>query len=324
MGCFGFLAGISEEHVPPQHVLITGCDSGFGQGLALKLNERGFKIIAACYTEVGAAYFHGKEGIVSVVADLATDDGLDKVEDTVMRSVTMEGKAQSNGLYGLINNAGVCFPGNVEWNAPDVYKKTMDVNFHAPVTLTYRLLPLLKLAKGRIINVTSVDGFISLPTNAAYCASKHALESFSDCLRSEMLPWGVKVVVIQPATMRTPLAMSFAEAWLKGFSNASEDRKAPYGDEWAEEVYMQTKLGLEGIAADPAVTIDAMVQALDYRNKSPPTRIATGKAARWLFKPLSLFPDKTRDSLLHGMTMNAKKPPAGLCAVVSSNLEEAE
>lgn len=62
----------------------------------------------------------------------------------------------------------------------------MAINFHAPVRLVYGLLPHLKEAKGRVINVTSVDGFLPLPMNAAYNASKHALESFSDTLRCEM------------------------------------------------------------------------------------------------------------------------------------------
>ena len=194
----------------------------------------------------------------------------------------------------------------MDWLPPLSYEITMKLNFHAPVTLTYELLPLLKTAQGRVINVTSVDGFIALPTNAAYNASKHALEAYSDSLRCEMRHWGVKVVVVEPATMRTPLAMSFADGWLKGFHQAPPERRTPYGSRWAERIAAGTKKGLEGLAADPAITVQALMLALTHQD--PPTRMPTGNAAHYLFKPLSYLPDKTRDALLYGMSFPGPSP----------------
>jgi NAD(P)-dependent dehydrogenase (short-subunit alcohol dehydrogenase family)/catechol 2,3-dioxygenase-like lactoylglutathione lyase family enzyme len=314
-GCFSQFASLftssSQQH-KDRYVLVTGCDSGFGQSLVLRLKKMDYNVIAACYTQDGAARFSG-EGIVTVVADLSTAHGVDEVAATVLKAATPKDGAGEAELYGLVNNAGICLPGNVEWLSPDAYKTTMDLNFHAPVALTYKLLPLLKAARGRVMNVTSVDGFISLPTNPAYCASKHALEAFSDVLRAEMLPWGVKVVVVQPATMRTPLAMSYADGWLKSFQDAPADRRAVYGEMWAKAHHANVKKGLEDIAADPEVTVKAMVRALDYQNRNPPTRLATGKAAFWLFKPLSRLPDKMRDTFLYNALLKGTVQPAGLC-----------
>ena len=67
-----------------------------------------------------------------------------------------------------------------------------------------------------------------------------------------------QVVVIEPATMRTPLAMSFADSWLASFRAAPPERRAPYGDAWAERVHAATKQGIEGLAADPLQTVPCL------------------------------------------------------------------
>lgn len=288
-------------------VLITGCDSGFGQSLAHAARDAGFSVVAACFTEDGARRFDGHDRVSSVVADLRTTDGRARVVAAAHEA------AGACGLYALVNNAGLCLPGNVEWLPMSAYERSMDLNFHAPVALTHALLPELKVARGRVINVTSVDGFLALPTNAAYNASKHALEAFSDTLRCEMLPWKVGVVVIEPATMRTPLAMSFADGWLAGFMQADELRKAPYGEEWAADHAATSKETLDSVAADPLQTVTQMMRALTLAD--PPARITTGWAAKLLFKPLSLLPDKARDKTLYALLFPKKSPlPVGLRA----------
>lgn len=284
-------------------VLITGCDSGFGQRLAHAARTAGFEVIAACYTEEGAQHFRG-ERMSTVVADLTTDEGCARVV------AAAEDAAGPRGLYALVNNAGLCMPGSVDWLPARAYTESMALNFHAPVSLTYGLLPSLKAAHGRVINVTSVDGYVPLPNNAAYNTSKHALEAYSDTLRCEMLPWKVKVVVIEPATMRTPLAMSFPDRWLNMFSEADPLRTAAYGGhEWGEAVAALTRAGLESIAADPQETVGALMQALTL--SEPPSRITTGRAAKLFFTPLSWLPDATRDRTLYRLFCNWP-PPAAL------------
>jgi len=288
-------------------ILITGCDSGFGKGLVQSASLAGFKVIAACYTEKGAKELISYRNVLIVIADLSQEAGIKKVVNFTKNIV------QNSGLFALVNNAGICLPGNVDWLPEKSYKQTMDINFHAPVNLTYNLLEFIKKAKGRILNVTSVDGFISLPTNAAYCSSKHALEAYSDALRCEMIPWDVKVVVVQPSTMRTPLATNFADAWLKSFENADKDKQLLYGSDWAKFIAKKTKDGIQALAADPDETVSAMLNILQHQN--PPARVKTGKSAIFLFKPLSLLPDFIRDRMLYSMTFGGasfqsqKKPP---------------
>ena len=279
-------------------IVVTGCDSGFGKQLVLAAVDAGFEVVAACFTDDGAAQYDDAS-ITTVVADLTTAAGCERV-------VAAAKATAGGGLHALVNNAGLCLPGNVEWLPMSAYEASMALNFHAPVSLTFSLLPELKACKGsRVVNVTSVDGFIALPSNAAYNASKHALEAYSDTLRCEMLPWGVKVCVIEPATMRTPLALAFADAWLKGFKAAPPERTAAYGAEWAQEHAATTKQSISDIAADPQVTVSALMASLTL--EEPPPRVATGKAASFLFKPLSMLPDGARDKVLYAISFGKNK-----------------
>ena len=286
-------------------VLITGCDSGFGELLAHRAIDAGYTVVAACYTAKGATNLKQTTNAVTVIADLTTKKGRRMVVEAAKTTCESMG-----GLYAIVNNAGVVIPGNVDWLQPKAYEDSMSLNFHAPVELTYELLPLLKRKRGRVINVTSVDGFITLPTNSAYNASKHALESWSDCLRCEMLPWGVKVVVIEPSTMKTPLALSYADNYRATFQAAAPDRQAQYGEGWIEKVHDATTKGILDAAMPPEETADDLMRAL--RLSDPPTRIASGAAAKYIFKPLSWLSDNVRDRVLFKLIIAGQPIPEAL------------
>lgn len=282
-------------------VLVTGCDSGIGRELVLQATGCGFRVVAACFTQVSAAAYESDGLALGVCADLSTPDGIANVVSAVRKAAGVD------GLWAIVHNAGVCLPGNVEWLPPSAYERSYEIHCQAPVALTYELLPLLKSARGRVVNVTSVDGFVPIPLCAAYCASKHFLEAYSDCLRCEMLPWGVKVVVVEPSTMRTPLALSFGDAWLASYKAAPAERRAPYGDTWATTLAAADTQDLERAADDPGVTVAAILKALIDEN--PPTRMVTGKTAI-IFKVISLLPDKTRDRVLYAMRFRGHTPAA--------------
>lgn len=301
----------SKRETPEDKViLVTGCDSGFGKLVAQKAVEAGFTVVAACYRDEGAAALENevtiaeKDRLTTVVADLTTNEGCQVVAQAAKIASDSMG-----GLYALVNNAGICIPARIDWANPQTYEDTLKVNFYPAVNLTYELIPLLKKKKGRVINVTSVDGIVPMPGCAAYSASKAALESYSDVLRCEMLQWGVKVVVVEPSTMKTPLVLRFAEEYKKNFDQAPEDRKIEYGNEYAERVHQGLVKLLPEIAADPNETANDIINALLLCD--PPTRVLSGAAAKVLFKPLSLLPDKLRDKALLRLA-RAEIPPLGL------------
>jgi len=268
-------------------VLITGCDSGFGKMLVKYASEAGFEVIAACFTQKGSDHFSGG-GISSVVADLTTKEGVTKVVE-ITKTV-----AGNRGLYALVNNAGIFRGGEIGYVRPEIYKMQMDINYLAPVTLTHELLIPIRQAKGRVINVTSVSGLLAPPQFAGYAASKQAFEAFSDVLRYEEHKWGVKVVIIEPTYMKTPMTHLIGDAFVKAYHDADEEKKAPYGEKWiktAKEIVMKN---VKDHASDPKLTVDALLEALIL--EEPPIRMPTGnKVIHFMVTVMRMIPDGLRD-----------------------------
>lgn len=311
---------IDQQENADKVVLIACCGSDFRNLLTHSAVKAGFAVVTTCYTEEGAAELveslrnnvltSGKSALTVVVANLQTPEGRQEVVHATKKACTNFG-----GLYAVVNDSGINIPGNIDWADPQTFESLMKVNFLAPVELTYELLPLIKKKRGRVINLTSVDGIVPLPGVGAYAASKAALESFSDVLRCEMLDWGVKVVVIEPSTMRTALAMNFADDFHKTFDEAPEDRQMQYGPEWMKSVHAKLSQDLNETALDPNDVVQDILKALLL--KDPPTRILSGHAAKLFYKPISLLPDKMRDYILYYYSSKQSRPaPLGIALQV--------
>lgn len=106
-------------------------------------------------------------------------------------------------LWAVVNNAGIAVVGCIDWMSMDIISKMMNVNYLGMVSITKAFLPLLKQTKySRIINISSMAGIVTSPRMAAYSASKHAVEGFSNVLRLELLPWNIFVCNINPSYMK--------------------------------------------------------------------------------------------------------------------------
>ncbi|XP_076146520.1 D-beta-hydroxybutyrate dehydrogenase, mitochondrial isoform X2 [Alosa pseudoharengus] len=102
------------------------------------------------------------------------------------------------GLWALVNNAGVSTFGEVEFTSMETYKQVSEVNLWGTIRITKALLPLIRRTKGRVVNLASMYGRMGNALRSPYCISKYGVEAFTDCLRYEMKPWGVKVSLIEP------------------------------------------------------------------------------------------------------------------------------
>ena len=109
------------------------------------------------------------------------------------------------GLYALVNNAGVGLPAAVELTTLEEARRIFEVNTIAPLRMIQSCLPLLRLGGGRIVNMSSMNGTMALPMVGAYSASKFALEALSDTLRIELRPWQIPVSIIRPGQVRTSI-----------------------------------------------------------------------------------------------------------------------
>jgi NAD(P)-dependent dehydrogenase (short-subunit alcohol dehydrogenase family) len=215
-------------------------------------------------------------------------------EAAVAEAVTQIKEITGGNLWAVVHNAGMVLPGFVEYQMMETYRRVMEVNCFAVVNFTQPLIPLLKRSKGRVVIVSSVDGIVSLPANAPYDSSKFAVEAYADALRVELSFWDVHVAVVNPATMRTPLALGFFELHKKSW--ALMDEKDPNGEwkqtftkDWLEEYVATNSKNLATMAQDPIHAINDVVHGVVA--KHPRLRYLSGTLAKTLFRALWKMPE---------------------------------
>jgi short-subunit dehydrogenase len=176
-------------------VIVTGASSGIGRAASSRLAGAGYKVY-------GLARSFGKlqetagelANFVPVEFDVTKPNKFDQVLDPIVES----------GVYGLVNNAGYVDPGAIEDLSMKSIRAQFETNFFGLVGITKKVLPaFIAQREGRIVNVSSMAGMVSLPTIGMYCATKHALEAFTEALRMELWNTGVKVASINPGVIET-------------------------------------------------------------------------------------------------------------------------
>ncbi len=190
-----------------KYVVITGASSGIGYDAARYLIEKGFHVFGSVRRQADGARVRAELGdpFSPLLFDV-TD------EAAVATAVTQVAQiVGSNGLAGLVNNAGIAVAGPLLHLPLKEMRQQFEVNFFGLLDVTQKFLPLLGAVPnashppGRIVNISSVSGKIVYPFMGPYAASKHALEAISDALRRELLIFGVDVVVIEPGSVQTPI-----------------------------------------------------------------------------------------------------------------------
>ncbi|XP_068123640.1 retinol dehydrogenase 7-like [Hyperolius riggenbachi] len=282
------------ENLLDKYVFITGCDTGFGNQIAKQLDRRGMKVLATCLTEAGAKAL--KRESSSRLQTLILD-----VTDT--QSVSSAAKwardiVGDKGLWGLVNNAGILLPlAPNEWLKREDFKKILDVNLLGVVDVTINLLPLIRQARGRIVNVSSIAGRVTL-CGSGYCLSKYGVESFSDSLRRELKPFGVKVSIINPDFFKTEILNS--ERLIKSVTDIWKKLPQKLQNDYGEKYYNNYCKLINGMCSitNPKLTVvtDCMEHALTAVH--PWTRYAAGGWAKFFYMPLSYLPTAVADYLV--------------------------
>jgi NAD(P)-dependent dehydrogenase (short-subunit alcohol dehydrogenase family) len=276
------------------------------------LDQQGYKVWSACLTENGKtelARLCTKGNCTPFLCDITNPEQVQRAVEFVSSSTT--------SLYALVNNAGISEGNLMDWTSMSMYRRVMEVNFFAHVQMTKSFLSLL-LANphrdSRVVNVTSMAGRIAAGGMSAYASSKFALEGFSDSLRREMFPFGLKVSIIEPAFMATPIvsgvSAGIAALWDKkenGVDVISAESKA----RWGEEYFQHRVKGYKGIknAESPTLAVDVMLDAIN--SQSPYLRYYPGKAAN-IFRWVSCFPGEVADFIIRRQLGNDKVQPAAL------------
>lgn len=298
-GCCLFIYSIlPASHLPVGNktVLVTGCDSGIGHAVVRKLDSLGMKVYAACLdtNSPGAVSLHNNcsENVHILQLDITNKKDIENVVSFI------NNRMGSEGLWGLVNNAGVWYFSEIEMTSDSLLRKVLETNILGAISLTRALLPQIRQAKGRIVNVSSLLGRITMEGNGAYAISKHALVAFSDTLRQEMKKWGVNVSVIEPTGFSTDnmkehnILRRKEEIWN---SIESDEIRNTYGRRYLDGIYNSIIEGSGRYPSDLTPVTRAVRSGL--LSKRPRQRYPCGTGAEFLLTLYPLLPVWMADSL---------------------------
>src|SRR5690349_24140578 len=260
-------------------VLITGCSSGIGRAAALRLHDAGFTVYATA-RRTDALTDVASRGLRTVALDVTDEQSMTQAVAAV--------EADAGPVGVLINNAGYGLYGPVEQVPMAEIRRQFETNFFGLVRLTQLVLPgMRQRGRGRILNVSSMGGRITLPGGAFYHASKYAVEALSDALRMEVAQFGIDVVLIEPGPVKTPwndvAAGSLSTATVPGGGEGGGAAGAPAG-------------------AGPAANGDA------YREYKAAVGASFGRVQGVLFRRLGSTPEDIAKVITQAVT--ARRPRA--------------
>jgi short-subunit dehydrogenase len=265
-------------------ILITGCSSGIGYYCAHALQKDGYQVIATARKEEDVTRLR-QEGLDSFLLDLASSESIQQVPHEIQK--------RTDSLYALFNNGAYGQPGAVEDLSREVLKTQFETNLFGTHELTTTILPLMRQqGYGRVIQNSSVLGFISLRFRGAYNASKYALEGLSDTLRLELMGTDIYVSLIEPGPIRSAFRQNALQKFLE---NIDREHSA------FKEEYVQKLESLQS-EEDAPFTLgeDAVYQALLHalESKRPKERYRVTKPTSWFWFAKRILSTRMLDKIL--------------------------
>lgn len=270
-------------------VLVTGASTGIGRATALRLDAAGWRVFAGVRKAADAESL--REAAAGPLEPLTLD-----VTDAgqIAAAATRLGAAEGGGrLEALVNNAGIAVPSPLETIPIDDFRHQLEVNLTGQVAVTQALLPALRRAGGRLVFVSSIGGRIAFPMTGAYHAAKFAIEAVGDVFRQELRPWGIRVAIVEPGSVATPI-------WERGERTAAEigerapRRDALYGAAIERYIEIVRRTAARGIP--PEKVAAAIERALTARR--PRSRYLVGLDAKIQARLRPLLPTPLFDAIV--------------------------
>ena len=267
-------------------VVVTGASTGMGAATARELGRRGFHVLAGVRRDSDDDALRAA-GLEPVLLDITDPDHIAAL------AARLEADPDRRPLRALVNNAGIPAAGPIEVVPLNEWRRLFEVNVFGHVALTQALLPALVRSRGRIVNITSMSGRLSMAGYGAYAGSKFAMEAVSDALRNELAPTGVQVVVVEPGGVRTEMAGHGTAGLSRLAGRMTPEQDARYGDlmhALPAHVAAFTQAG-----ATAEVAARRIVKAVTDRR--PRTRYTIGATAAFLVRAARLLPDRALDRM---------------------------
>jgi len=245
-------------------VLITGCSSGIGYYCAKELHKKGYRVFATARCEEDVKRLQN-EGLESLVLDLNDSKSIKSAVEEVLQKC--DGK-----IYGLFNNGAFGQPGAVEDLSREVLREQFETNIFGTQELTNLLLPhMRKNGEGRIVQNSSILGFVSMRYRGAYNASKYALEGLSDTLRLELADTNIFVSLIEPG----PIKSDFRKNALKKFLQNIDIKNSSHAKEYTSKLEaLKSEKDVPFTLAEDAV-FDVFLHALEAKKPKARYRVTT-------------------------------------------------
>lgn len=264
-------------------VLITGASSGIGKETAFQLIKEGHIVYGAA-RRVEKMKDIEEAGGHAIQMDVTIDE---EVKTAVQRIMDEQGR-----IDVLFNNAGYAVYGAVETVPIEDAKRQFEVNIFGLAKITKEVLPIMRQQKsGKIINTSSMGGKIYTPYGAWYHATKHALEGWSDCLRLELKPFNIDVVIIEPGGIATEFADVLYDPMVERSKGTPYEEIATSLAKATKEMYEE-----EGRLSPPSVISNLVSKAIKARK--PKTRYVAGKYAKPMMFIRKYLGDRIFDSVI--------------------------
>ncbi|KAF9359204.1 Retinol dehydrogenase 5 [Mortierella sp. AD094] len=265
-------------------VVITGCDTGFGAEIAEDLYQRGgFTIYATCLTDSGVEKYKALQSsrVRAIQLDVTNQDDINRLRAQVEAECPQ-------GVYCVLNNAGIYAGGFFDFASEDSFQKIMDINYMGIVRITKAMLPSLRayaksrhttqgkhLPKARLLSITSIAGRSNPPGHGGYNASKHAAESIMDTLRVELSPWEIDVSMLEPFYAKTPLVAGAHNVLDRVWKTSDINTQKMYGPNFIQGVRKHSE-ELYKRSMPSKWVVDATIDAIRKKNGAQRARILIG------------------------------------------------
>ena len=275
-------------------VLITGGSGGVGSALAKRLADDGWQVLA---TARDPRAIEARDGVVAVALDVTDEDSVAAAARTVRE------RTGEHGLDGLVNNAGVIVQGPLELVPAAELRRQFEVNVLGQMAITQALLPPLRAARGRIVNVGAPSGRVAIPLLGPIGASKSALHLLNDTLRMELRHQGIAVSLVVPGALDTEIFTKAAAA-AQAAGPASQEAERLYAPIVAASAEKLAQMKPKPVTA----TVETIRQALAARR--PKARYTVGSDAKQL-ELVRRLPRRMRDrALMAAVGMTTRTPSA--------------
>jgi NAD(P)-dependent dehydrogenase (short-subunit alcohol dehydrogenase family) len=269
-------------------VAITGSGSGLGLELALGFSAEGYRVFGTTLSANETAEFQNQStggGISLTITDITQEEQVFNWEEQVRKSL------KGDGLDLLINNAGVLTPGPMELLSLSAVRREFEVNVFGSLATIQAFLPLLRLAKGRIVQIGSMTGRFPLPFSGPSSASKAAMEAFADVYRTELKPFGIDFIMVQPGSLLTGGPAKTAAQLKKVSENMTVGQKNLYGKYFDQFVPALNKMQNSGLPAS-----EAAARVIEISKQVPaPIRAPVGKDAEEFLRAVREKSDEELD-----------------------------